>query len=361
MKRRILAMVLALVIVMGLTACAGGTRSGQVLDTGWKMRGDADKTGEQNGWQNGFDQGNETEADTVWYANTFAASLVKGDRVILSLCDLGQEAAVWLNGEPLDERTADGEYWLDVTDTVKRVGNNTLVIRAGRDAAVARTALAVRPSVMVADVSIEVKDEVLYAGITLDNAKNKEDVVLTAVLTALDSGKVMARVTQQVSADEGTGMHTLSLTADDVAYWSVDHPYLYDLTVMASSSKPSQNWVDTVSRRVGFADQAPDTLRILDLPQAIMRQEEQMRAFINQAKNSGITALNPNGQPTQALLSYADAVGMLVIAEHSDYACAVSLDISQIPTVGEGLPFAGAVAAAMADARPMVRVTFVEE
>ena len=361
MKRRMCALFMALLIVIGLTACAGGTRNGQVLDTGWKMRGDADQTGEQNGWSNGFDEDNETDADTVWYANTFASSLIKGDRVILSLCDLGQAATVWLNGTQVDDREfADGEYRLDVTDTVKRVGTNTLVIRAGRDAAVTRTSLAVRPTVMVADVSVKVQEETLYAEVMLENAKNNEPVVLTAVLTALDTGKVMARVTQQVQADGGVGLHTLSMKADDVLYWDIAHPYLYDLTVIASSPKSSENWVDTVSRSIGFAAQAPENLRIMDLPQEVMRRESEMRSFVNRAKNSGIHALYPLGQPTQALLSYADAVGMLVIADQNDHACAVSMDVSQVPTVGEGLSFAEAVAAAMADARPMVRVAVTE-
>lgn len=362
MKRRICALVSVLVLILGLTACAGGTRNGQVLDTGWKMRGDVEETGAQNGWQNGFAQGNETEADTVWYANTFAASLVKGDRVILSLYDLGQAATVWLNGTQVDERSsATGAYWLDVTDTVKRVGSNTLVIRAGRDAAVARTTVTVRPSIMVTDLSVEEKDQALYVGITLENVKNKEDVALTAVLTALDSGKVITRVSQQISAGEGTGAHTLILEADQVLRWSIDTPYLYDLTVTVNAVKPSQDWVDTVSRCVGFAEQMPATLRILDLPQDVMRQETEMREYVNQAKYSGMHALNPLGQPTQALLSYADAVGMLVITDASNHVCALGVDVSQIPTVGEGLPFGEAVAAAVADTRPMVRVTFVEE
>lgn len=331
MKRRMCAVFSALLLVLSLAACAGGTRSGQVLDIGWKMRGDADGTGEQNGWQNGFEEENQTDADTVWYANTFAASLVKGDRVILSLCDLGQAATVWLNGTPVDHReSADGEYRLDVTDTVKRVGTNTLVIRAGRNAAVARTALTVRPSVMVADVAVEVKDETLYAGIALENAKNHEPVVVTAVLTALDTGKVMARVTQQVQADAGMGWHTLSMKIDDVQDWSVEDPYLYDLTVIASSPKSSQDWVDTVSRRVGFAAPMPERLQVLDLPQGVMREEAQMREFVNLAKSNGIHVLNPMGQPTQALLSYADAVGMMVVAEGSDHVCA----LASLPTGG---------------------------
>ncbi len=336
MKRRMCALLLALLLVLSLAACAGGTRSGQVLDIGWKMRGDADGTGEQNGWQNGFEEDNQTDADTVWYSNTFAASLVKGDRVILSLCDLGQAATVWLNGTQIDHRTeADGEYRLDVTDTVKRVGTNILVIRADRDAAVTRTALTVRPSVMVAGVSVDVKDETLYAGIELENAKNREPVVITAVLTALDTGKVMARVTQQVQAEAGMGLHTLSMKIDDVQDWSMEDPYLYDLTVVASSPKSSQDWVDTVSRRVGFAAPMPERLRILDLPQEIMREESQMRAFVNQAKSDGVQVLKPAGRPTQALLSYADAVGMFVVAEESDHVCALaSLPTGEV-TYGE--------------------------
>ena len=357
MKRRIYALLSALVMLVGLTACAAGTRSGQALDSGWKMRGDADGTGIQNGWQNGFTEENETVSDTVWYSNTFAASLVKGDRVILTLCDLGQDAAVWLNGMSITEQTVEGDVWLDVTESVKRVGNNTLVIRAQQDAAVARTTLAVRPSVMVSALSVQTQDKTLYAAITLDSMKNKEDVTLTAVVTALDTGICLARVSQSVSVDEGSSSHTLTVNIPDAIDWTIQNPYLYDLTVIASSKK----WTDTVSRSVGFAAQTPDQMRIVDLPQSVMRQESKMRAFVNQAKAAGIQAVNPQGQPTQALLSYADAIGMMVVARYSDHACAIVLDLSQIPTVGEGLPFAQAVAAAQADPRPVVRVSFVEE
>ena len=361
MKRRICALFLALVIVLGLTACAGGTRNGQVLDTGWKIRGDADGTGQQDGWQNGFYEGNQVDAETMWYSNTFTLSLVKGDRVILSLCDLGQAATLFLNGTQIDERTeADGEYWLDVTDTIKRKGSNTLVVRAGRDAAVTRTALAVRPSVMVADVTAQIRDEMVYAEIMLDNAKHKESVVLTAVLTALDTGKVMARVTQSVQADVGVGQHTLSMNADDMLYWDTDHPYLYDVTVSVSSTKTSQNWTDAVSRTVGFLAQKPDTLRILDMPQEVMRRESEMREFVNYAKSSGMNALYPMGQPTQALLNYADMVGMFVITDQDNHACALAMDVADIPTLGEGWPLNEALVLAVTDSRPAVRVTATE-
>ncbi len=317
MFKRVYAALMAVVLLVCLAACDSGTRSGQVLDTGWIVRGDAEGIGESEGWHKGFTEANDVNADTLWYANTFAASLVKGERVILSLCDLGQTATVWLNGRQVDTRdNAMGDYWVDVTDAVKPVGTNTLVIRAAAGAAVTRTTLAVRPAVMVSQIAAA-SDAAgnMRIGVTLDNADDEVPVVLTAVLTALDTGKVMTRQVSRVQVVSGVGVHELTLTVDDAVLWDITQPYLYDLTVTAASASSKDEWRDSLSELVGFQTQTPVSGVTVDLEKTVMQDDAAMREFVNRARAEGVIAVRPLSQPTQALLDYADEIGMLVITE----------------------------------------------
>ncbi len=317
MFKRVCAALTAVLLLVCLTACDSGTRNGQVLDTGWIVRGDAEGIGESENWHKGFTEANDVTADTLWYANTFAASLVKGDRVILSLCDLGQTATVWLNGRQVDTRdNAMGDYLVDVTDAVKPVGTNTLVIRAAAGAAVARTTLAVRSAVMVSQLAVA-SDAAgnMRIRVTLDNTEDEVPVVLTAVLTALDTGKVMTRQVSRVQAVSGVGVHDLTLTVDDAVLWDITRPYLYDLTVTAASASSQEQWRDSVSETVGFRAQTSVPDGVIDLEQTVMQDEAAMREFVNRARTEGVMAVRPLGGPTQALLDYADELGMLVITD----------------------------------------------
>lgn len=333
MFKRVCAALTAVLLLVCLAACDSGTRSGQALDTGWILRGDAAGTGESENWHKGFTEDNDVSADTVWYANTFAASLVKGDRVVLSLCDLGDAATVWLNGHQVDTRdNAMGDYLVDVTDTVKRVGTNTLVIRAGVGAAVARTTLAVRPAVMVAQIATN-SDAAgsMQVRVTLDNAEDETPVVLTAVLTALDTGKVMTRQVSQVQAMPGVGVHEMTLSVDDAAFWDLSQPYLYDLTVTVASASSKEEWTDSVYESVGF--KSPTLVSVsgtlVELEKTVMQDEAAMRDFVNRARATGVEVVYPLGQPTQALLDYADEIGMLVITDTvSNHVSAISVDMT---------------------------------
>ncbi len=317
MFKRVCAALMAVLSLVCLAACDSGTRSGQMLDAGWVVRGDAEGIGESENWHKGFTEENDVIADTVWYANTFAASLVKGDRVILSLCDLGEEATVWLNGEQVDTRDhAMGDYLIDVTDTIKRVGTNTLVIRAAAGAAVTRTTLAVRPAVMVSQLAVD-SDTAghMQVSVTLDNAEDEVPVVLTAVLTALDTGKVMTRRVSRVQAVSGVGVHELTLSVGDAVLWDITQPYLYDLTVTAASASSKDVWSDSVYESVGFQAQTSVSGAPVDLEKTVMQDETAMREFVNRARTEGFVAVRPLGQPTQALLDHADELGILVVTD----------------------------------------------
>ncbi len=329
MFKRVCAALVAVLLLVCLSACDSGTGSGQVLDTGWIVRGDADGIGESENWHKGFTEKNDVTADTVWYANTFALSLIKGERVILSLCDLGETATVWLNGQPVDARdNAMGDYWVDVTDTVKLVGTNTLVIRAAAGAAVTRTTLAVRSAVIVSRIEADSDaDGNMQIRVTLDNAAQETPVVLTAVLTQLDNGTVMTRRVETVQAVSGVGVHELTLSAEDVALWNISQPHLYDLTITAASASSKQAWSDSANETVGFLSQ-PASVASVDLEQTLMLDESAMRDFVNRARTQGFTAVRPLARPTQALLDYADEIGMLVITDAGGH------HVSAIPNGG---------------------------
>ena len=368
MLKRICALLTALLMLVCLAACGSGTRSGQVLDAGWVVRGDADGTGENEGWTKGFTEANDVAAEVVWYANKFAASLAKGERVVLSLCDLGREATVWLNGKQVDAReNAMGSFLVDVTDTVKRVGTNNLVIRAGADAAVARTGLSVRPTVLIADIAATTDREAgnMQVAVALNNAGEAAEVTLLAELTAMDTGKVLTRVPVKVQAAAGESVHNVALAVNDYISWDCDNPYLYNITVTATVA----NAVDTAQASVGFKGLTVDAegvyalngkpfmLRIVDLPETVMRNEKNMRYFVDFVRSIEFNAIYPIGTPTQALLDYADATGMMIVTDSSvsavvgadSHVSPITVDLSKIEAVGAQLQYPATQPVALTD------------
>lgn len=361
MWKRVCALLTATLMLVCLTACGNGTRSGQVLDAGWIVRGDADGVGENEGWNKGFTDSNDVTADVIWYANKFAASLTKGDRVMLTLCDLGSAATVWLNGKQVDTREdAMGDYYVDVTDAVKRVGTNNLVIRStGGAAGVTATGLSVRPAVMIADIAaVTDRDNAGYMAVTvtLNNGGDTAEVALVAELTALDTGKVLTRVPVKVQAGAGETYHTLGLQVDDYIPWDYDNPYLYNVTVTATVADA----VDTAQATVGFRSDVhgdsegvytlngkPFMLRIVDLPQAVMNNDKTMRYFVDFVRSIEFNAIYPLSTPTQALLDYADATGMMIVTDSSvsavigadAHVSPITVDLSQVEAVGAQLQY----------------------
>lgn len=368
MLKRVCALLTAVLMLVCLAACGSGTRSGQVLDTGWIVRGDADGVGESEGWTKGFTESNDEQADVVWYANKFAASLAKGERVVLSLCDLGRNVTVWLNGESVDTREdAMGHFLIDVTDTVKRVGTNNLVVRAGVGAAVTKTGLAVRPTVLIADIAATTDREAgnMQVAVTLNNAGEASEVTLLAELTAMDTGKVLTRVPVKVQAGAGETTHTVALQVSDYISWDYDNPYLYNITVTATVADA----VDTAQASVGFKEMTVDAegvyalngksfmLRIVDLPESVMRNEKNMRYFVDFVRSIEFNAIYPLGTPTQALLDYADATGMMIVTDSSvsavigadSHVSPITVDLSQIEAVGAQLQYPATQPVALTD------------
>lgn len=359
MVKRVCALLLAVMMLLSLAACGGEKSNGQVLDAGWVVRGDANGVGEAEGWQKGFTKANEETADVVWYSNTFTAHLVDGERVVLSLCDLGESATVWLNGKQVDAREdVMGDYLVDVTDTAKRNGTNKLVIRAGVDAAVELTGLSVRPAVMISDLaaSANYETKTVDVVVTLDNTKTTGEVTLTATVTALDTGKVLTRIPMTVQAGAGESEHTFLLAIPDAIGWNYDNPYLYNLTVSAVAG----NEIDTAYETVGFKTLTQDAegvyalngknffLRIVDLPESVMKNNKTMRYFVDYVRTAEYNAIYPLGNPTQALLDYADATGMMVVTDASSdskvigtdaHVSPITVDLSAVDAIGADLQF----------------------
>ena len=367
MLKRVCALLTALLMLVCLAACGSGTRSGQVLGAGWVMRGDADGTGENEGWTKGFTEANDVAAEVVWYANKFAASLAKGERVVLSLCDLGKEATVWLNGKQVDAReNAMGNFMVDVTDTVKRVGTNNLVIRAGVGAAVTRTGLSVRPAVWISDIVATVDATAnMQVAVALNNAGDATEVTLIAELTAMDTGKVLTRIPVKAQATAGESVHNITLTVNDYISWDYDNPYLYNITVTATVADA----VDTAQTSVGFKGLTVDAegvyalngrpfmLRIVDLPESVMLNEKNMRYFVDFVRSIEFNAIYPLGAPTQALLDYADATGMMIVTDSSvsavigadSHVSPIAVDLSKIEAVGAQLQYPATQPVALTD------------
>lgn len=354
MSKRVWALFVAVMLLVSLTACGSNARKGQVLDTGWIVRGDADGVGVKEGWHKGFTTENDQTSEVKWYANKFSSSLAKGERVMLALCDLGKSATVWLNGKQIDTReNAMGEYLLDVTDSVKRNGKNILVVQSVGDATgLTQTGLSVRPAVIISDMAVttDMDKDMMRVAVSLDNSGASTEVALVAEMTAMDTGKVMTRVPVTVQADSGKSKHNVTLQVSDYIPWDYDNPYLYNIAVSVISANVS----DTAYLSIGFKELTQDEegvyalngnpfmLRMVDMPTSVMNNEKAMRYFMDFVRATEFNAINPMSTPTQALLDYADATGLLVVADSSfadTHVSPIVVDLSRIEAVGTDMQF----------------------
>lgn len=355
--KRICVLLLALLILVTLSACSGEKQPGQVLDSGWVVRGDVNGIGEDEKWFKGFTETNDEVSEVKWYANKFNASLMDGDRVILSAADLGQETSLWLNGKQIDNREdAAGIFYLDVTDTIKRNGTNHLVLRAKGNADVDGIGLSVRPKMTVAEVKNSTEDDTVTVTAVVDNSGAKDDVTFTVEMTALDSGRVMTRVVEQVTVSEGVSEQVFTLIIPDHIKWDQDHAFLYNVSVKAQTSHSE----DMAYTYVGFAELTKDEegyfllngnttfLRAADVPERILANDAVMRRFVDYIRTAEFNAVYPLVAPTKALMDYCDQTGIMVLIDPSvsavhgadSHVSLMPVSSSELTIVGEGLQFA---------------------
>ena len=357
MMKRICVLLLTLLMLVPLCACSGEKQPGQVLDSGWVVRGDENGIGESEKWFNGFTEANDEVSEVKWYANKFNASLIDGDRVILSAADLGQETTLWLNGKQINSReSGSGTFYMDVTNTVKRNGTNALVLRTKGNANVEGIGLSVRPKMTVAEVKNSTEGDTVTVTAVMDNSGAKDDVTFTVEMTALDSGRVMTRVVEQVTVSEGVSEQVFTLTVPDHILWNLDYAYLYNISVKAQTAHSE----DLAYTRAGFAELTQDEegyfringntifLRVADLPERILANDLTMRTFVDYIRTAEFNAVYPLGTPTKALLDYCDQTGVLVLQDPSaavlpgadSHVSLVSVAASEMPIAGSGLQFA---------------------
>ncbi|MBO5783615.1 MAG: hypothetical protein J6R33_01455, partial [Clostridia bacterium] len=354
MFKRVSAAVLAVIMLLALTACGGEKHVGQMLANGWVVRGDADGIGENEKWYKGFTEANDEVSETNWYANKFSASLAKGDRVILSANDLGKETTLWLNGKSIDSREdAAGSFYLDVTDAIKRNGNNVLVLRAKGIADVDSIGLSVRPKMTVAEVTATVTGADVAVTACMDNSGGKADVNFTVEVTALDSGKVMSRTVELITVQEGLSKQAFTLSIPDHIQWNTDMSYLYHVSVKAQTESSA----DVAGTTIGFAELTKDEegyfllngtpifLRAVDMPERVLKDDVAMRRFVDYARTVEFNAVCPLATPTKALLDYCDQTGMMVLSDTAvsgaeSHVSLMTVSASDMTVMGEGLSFA---------------------
>lgn len=355
--KRIFVLLLALLMLVPLCACSGEKQSGQMLDRGWVVRGDANGVGESEKWFKGFTEANDEQSAVKWYANKFNASLMSGDRVILSAADLGRDTTLWLNGKSIDSReNAAGIFYLDVTDAIKRSGTNHLVLRAKGNANVEAIGLSVRPKMMVTDVKNSTEGDAVTVTAVMDNSGAKDDVTFTVEMTAMDSGRVMTRVVESVTVNEGVSEQVFTLTVPDHIQWDMDHAYLYNISVKAQTAHSE----DLAYTRAGFAELTQDEegyfringdtifLRVADLPERILANALTMRTYVDYIRTAEFNAVYPLVTPTKALLDYCDQTGVLVLQDPAaaavqgadSHVSLVSVAAAELPIAGDGLQFA---------------------
>jgi hypothetical protein len=139
----------------------------------------------------------------------------------------------------------------------------------------------------------------------------------------------------------------------DYIPWDIDNPYLYNITVTATAGEA----VDTAYASVGFKEDLrqdeegvyllngkPFMLRIADMPEPVMVKEKDMRYFVDFVRSIGFNAIYPQSTPTQALLDYADATGMMIVKTApvvggDAHVSPIVLDMSTLEAVGAALQF----------------------
>ena len=356
MKRCILGLCLVFVLLFTLTACGGEKQNGMMLDNGWVMRGDSNGRGEEKDWHKGFTEANNEKAEINWYANSFSASFIKGDRILLYANDLGRECAMWLNGKQIDARPdATGLFYLDVSDAVKRNGKNVLVVRAKGNVDVDGIGLSVRPKMAVTKVKASVEGDEVTVTAVMDNSGTPDYVTFTVEMTAESSGKLMARVVSEAMVNEGVSEQVFTVTVPDHLKWDQDHAVLYHVAVKAQTVQSS----DTGHTDMGFAILAQDEegyynlngvttfLRIADMPERVLANDTVMRRFVDYMRTAEFNAVCPLIAPTQALLDYCDRTGMIVLVDPSvaeqykdSHVSLMGISVEGIPVAGDGLEFA---------------------
>ena len=357
MLKRMYSLLLILVMVVTLTACSGEKQQGQMLDHDWIMRGDVNGIGEDEKWYKGFAESNDEKATINWYANKFHASLINGDRVVLSASDLGYESTLWLNGKQIDSREgASGCFYVDVTDTIKKNGTNMLVLRAKGNPDVDGIGVSVRPKMTVAEVKSSTNGDAVTVTAVMDNSGAQDEVAFVVEMTALDSGKLFTRMTEKVTVKEGVSEQTFTLTVPDHDKWTTDYACLYKVSVEAKTV----NSTDTVHTCVGFADLTKDEegyfklngettfLRVVDLPERVLADDITMRRFVDYIRTAEFNAVYPLVAPTKALLDYCDQTGIMVLVDSSaatvrgadSHVSYMAVDASSLTVIGENLQFA---------------------
>ena len=255
------------------------------LDYGWRIHADEAQTGEAQGWFNGFPEaglpapvpGESTALgrhSVIWYENRFEAGLrpAPGQRIIMELEGTTYYTKVWLNGTFLGDHTGNiTKLRLDVTKTLRQ-GENFLAIRmlspgsdevfdgltgqqyplGGAQRLAQPVYISLKPMVTIEDVFVrpDCKTGGLAIELTLDNAADATEVVLSASVSPTLKRMTLDSVQAEVHAPAGRSTHRLALTVEHFTYWDVDNPYLYQVDVSARAADSA--FTDTESVDTGF-------------------------------------------------------------------------------------------------------------
>ncbi len=255
------------------------------LDYGWRIHADEAQTGEAQGWFNGFPEaglpapvpGESTALgrhSVIWYENRFEAGLrpAPGQRIIMELEGTTYYTKVWLNGTFLGDHTGNiTKLRLDVTKTLRQ-GENFLAIRmlspgsdevfdgltgqqyplGGAQRLAQPVYISLKPMVTIEDVFVrpDCKTGGLAIELTLDNAADATEVVLSASVSPTLKRMTLDSVQAKVHAPAGRSTHRLALTVEHFTYWDVDNPYLYQVDVSARAADSA--FTDTESVDTGF-------------------------------------------------------------------------------------------------------------
>lgn len=255
------------------------------LDYGWRIHADEAQTGEAQGWFNGFPEaglpapvpGESTALgrhSVIWYENRFEAGLrpAPGQRIIMELEGTTYYTKVWLNGTFLGDHTGNiTKLRLDVTKTLRQ-GENFLAIRmlspgsdevfdgltgqqyplGGAQRLAQPVYISLKPMVTIEDVFVrpDCKTGGLAIELTLDNAADATEVVLSASVSPTLKRMTLDSVQAEVHVPAGRSTHRLALTVEHFTYWDVDNPYLYQVDVSARAADSA--FTDTESVDTGF-------------------------------------------------------------------------------------------------------------
>lgn len=353
----------------------------QVLNDNWVIVKDPTNTGRQEHWFNAIHDKcvpaavpgilQQTFPDyqgVVWYYRTFhpQSALERHQRYLLKFRAVDYLADVWINGKHAGQHEG-GEtpFCFDVTGLVDPHGENLIAVRVlcpdddpidgmtigntpcrnSRSYKNSAPGAMLQVGGILQEVSLivvndkRIEDLYIYSDCKTGKTRieltcqNDTDETVSATIKATISdkmGDIYDNVALEVELPAGQSVHTFELTIDSPNLWSLEDPFLYNVT----ATLQADGWEDTKTKRTGYREfrvkdgyfhlngkriflKSSHTGNHFPIGQVVPTCTEMMRQDLYYAKAAGFNMIRfIAGMPLEEQLDFCDELGLMVYEEN---------------------------------------------